>query len=159
MQHGRKKKNMAKEITGFLILEKTNPESFIPTNDVQFILGLNEGHDRPLWEWMLNGAKGDATKVSSIVPEKPETILLDGLLLLIADGLKDPSLLAMIDQYRSGSSALIDLNLFEVTDELRSGLASALEGYLVNIVILPGSHLKNNVSDFSKLGIEHRVLS
>ena len=150
---------MAKEITGFIILEKTNPESFIPKNDVQFILSLNEGHDRPIWEWMLNGANRDATKGSSLVPEKPETILLDGVLLLIADGLKDPSLLAMINQYRSGSSSLIDLNLFEVSVELRAGLASALEGYIVNIVILPGSHLANNISDFSKLGIEHRILS
>ena len=150
---------MAKEITGFLILEKTNPESFIPKNDVQFILGLNEGHDRPVWEWMLNGANSSTHKVSSLVPEKQETILLDGLLLLIADGLKDQSLLAMINQYRSGSSSLIDLNLFDVTYELRSGLANALEGYIVNIVILPGSHLTNNISDFSRLGIEHRVLS
>lgn len=150
---------MSKEITGFLILENKNTDSFIPTNDVQFILGLNEGHDRPVWEWMLNGSKRAVGRSSALVPEKPETVLVDGLMLLIADGLKDPSLTAKIDQYRSSATSLIDLNLNTVLVDLRAGVASALEGYIVNIVILPGSHLRNNISEFSKLGIEHRVLS
>lgn len=150
---------MAKEITGFLILEKNNTESFIPTNDVQCILGLNEGHDRPVWQWMLNGSKRNVGRDSALVPEKPDTILMDGLLLLIADGLQDPSLIAKIDQYRSSATSLIDLNLNAVVGDLRSGVANALEGYIVNIVLLPGSHLSNNVLEFSKLGIAHRVLS
>jgi hypothetical protein len=153
-----KVETMPKEITGFLILERSNPASFISTNDIQFILGLNEGHDRPVWEWMLNGSNTNAKRASTLVPEKVETVLLDGLLLLIADGLKDQSLLAKIDEFRRGPSSLIDLNHQIVPSELREGIAGALEGFVVNVVILNESILKTSADTLSKLGIKYRVL-
>jgi hypothetical protein len=150
---------MSKEITGFLILENRNSGSFIPKNDVQFILGLNEGHDRPVWEWMLNCDTRSFGRKSTLVPEAQETVILDGLVLLIADGLQDESLLAKINQFRRSPSSLIDLNSNKVPEDFRAGVASSLDGYMVNIVILPGSLLLKNVSDLANIGIEYRILS
>ena len=65
-ERSRKKIHMSKQITGFLVLENSHSGSFIPKNDVQFILGLNEGHDRPVWEWMLNGNNRTNSKMKEV---------------------------------------------------------------------------------------------
>lgn len=80
---------MATEITGYLMLERTEMTTLSSNRTIDYIVSLDEGHDRPVWQWVKNPISGSK---SAWVPEKPDFILIDGLLMIIADGLQEPSL-------------------------------------------------------------------
>lgn len=146
---------MAVEITGYLMLEKESMETLVPNRTIEYIISLDEGHDRPVWQWVKSPSSG---KKSAWVPEKPETILLDGLLMLISDGLQDFGLKAQIDPIRRGSNALVDLNVNRLEIDPREQLANALQGHRICVVAFPGSSLIGLSKRLSEAGLEHRIL-
>jgi len=132
---------LSTEITALLLAEKKSTGGTLRDQDIHFILKLDEGHDRPVWTWVYNANQDLETKrISPLVPEMPETILHDGLLLLIAEGLMDEGLRASLNSRRNGPSRLYDLNLPEAGDfeALREGIPEALETLKLRLVRLPG---------------------
>jgi hypothetical protein len=147
---------MAIEITTFLFLE-LKEDSFLGTRSVSHIIRLDEGHSRPVWEWVQNDNVSNRSSKSSWVPAMPETILEDGLLMLIADGLGEPSLAATADGLRARDGSVVDLNVNPVDPTIRQNIGEALNGYVVTILNLPGSHIPKLLKDFGPLGVEMRV--
>jgi hypothetical protein len=136
----RKKNQVPAEITALLIvheIDSNDPSDLIPGMDIRYMLKLDEGHDRPVWVWVQNSDQDvDPKNISPLVPEMPETILEDGLLLLIAEGLKDEGLRASLNNRRSGKNRLYDLNLPTDGDfgSIRAGIPEALEAVSVKLV-------------------------
>jgi len=129
------------EITALLLAEKVSPVGTFLDHNIHFILKLDEGHDRPVWVWVYNADQEvEAKRISPLVPEMPESILQDGLLLLIAEGLMDEGLRASLNARRTGPSRLYDLNLPQEGDfeTLRAGIPEALETVKLRLVRLPG---------------------
>lgn len=147
---------MAIEITSFLFLE-LKKDSFMGTRSVSHIISLDEGHSRPVWEWVQNDNLGSRSSKSAWVPAMPETILEDGLLMLIADGLGEPSLAATADGLRARDGSVVDLNLNPLDPAFRQRIGEALADYVVTILTLPGSHVPILLKDFGHLGVEMRV--
>ncbi len=147
---------MAVEITGYLMLEKESMATLASNRSISYIISLDEGHDRPVWQWVETPVRG---KKSAWVPEKPDTILLDGLLMLITDGLTNPNLKSQIDSIRRSSNSLVDLNTNHLGINLRPAIGEALEGFKVCVVALPGSSLLSLTEDLSRLGLDYRLLS
>jgi hypothetical protein len=136
---------MATDITAFLLVDKNNSRGTIPDQNIQYILQLDEGHDRPVWTWVKNlDQDRDPKTISPLVPEMPETILQDGLLLMIAEGIMDEGLRATLNNRRTGQARLYDLNLPAEGDfeSLREGIPEALEALTVRLVRLPGCSIK-----------------
>jgi hypothetical protein len=132
---------LSTEITALLLAEKKSTRGTLLDQDIHFILKLDEGHDRPVWTWVHNVDRdGEAKRISPLVPEMPETILQDGLLLLIAEGLMDEGLRASLNSRRNGPSRLYDLNLPQAGDfdALRQGIPEGLESLKLRLVRLPG---------------------
>ncbi len=146
---------MAVEITGYLMLEKESTETLSSNRIVSYIISLDEGHDRPVWQWVKTPVRA---KKSAWVPEMPGTILLDGLLMIITDGLEDPNLKSQIDPIRRGSSALVDLNSNHLGADLRPFISEALSGYKVCVVALPGSSLLKLSDELQTIGLKYRLL-
>jgi hypothetical protein len=129
------------EITALLLAEKISPKGTSLDQNIHYILKLDEGHDRPVWIWVHNADQEvDAKRISPLVPEMPETILQDGLLLLIAEGLGDEGLRAALNSRRYGPSRLYDLNLPDDGDfsALREGIPEAMAWLKLRLVRLPG---------------------
>ena len=147
---------MAVEITGYLMLEEENVRSLLSNRTINYIISLDEGHDRPVWEWVKTPVRG---KKSAWVPEKPDTILLDGLLMMIADGLENPRLKPTIDTIRTGSNSLVDLNANLVGAALRANSLDVLKDFKICVVALPGSSLLALSQHLDGLGLESRLLS
>jgi hypothetical protein len=136
---------MATDITAFLLVDKNNSRGTIPDQSIHYILQLDEGHDRPVWTWVKNLDQDRNPKtISPLVPEMPETILQDGLLLMITEGIMDEGLRATLNNRRTGQARLYDLNLPDEGDfeSLRDGLPEALEALTVRLVRLPGCSIK-----------------
>ncbi len=136
---------MATDITAFLLVEKNNSRGTIPDQNIHYILQLDEGHDRPVWTWVKNlDQDRDPKTISPLVPEMPETMLQDGLLLMIAEGVMDEGLRATLNNRRTGQARLYDLNLPAEGDfeSLRDGIPEALESLTVRLVRLPGCSVK-----------------
>ena len=136
---------MATDITAFLLVEKNNSRGTIPDQNIHYILQLDEGHDRPVWTWVKNLDEDRNPKtISPLVPEMPETMLQDGLLLMIAEGIMDEGLRATLNNRRTGQARLYDLNLPADGDfeSLRDGIPEALEALTVRLVRLPGCSIK-----------------
>jgi hypothetical protein len=132
---------LATEITALLLAEKKESRGTLPDQNIHFILKLDEGHDRPVWIWVYNSdSEVEAKRISPLVPQMPETILQDGLLLLIAEGLRDEGLRAALNSRRNGPSRLYDLNLPDEGDygALRNGIREALASLNLRLVRLPG---------------------
>jgi hypothetical protein len=136
---------VATDITAFLLVEKNNSRGTIPDQNIHYILQLDEGHDRPVWTWVKNlDQDRDPKTISPLVPEMPETMLQDGLLLMIAEGVMDEGLRATLNNRRTGQARLYDLNLPAEGDfeSLRDGIPEALESLTVRLVRLPGCSVK-----------------
>ncbi len=136
---------MATEITALLIVDKNDSRGTIPDQNLHYILKLDEGHDRPVWIWVHNSDRdGEPGKLSPLVPEAPETMLEDGLLLLIAEGLEDEGLRAALNGRRNGPNRLYDLNLPNGGDfaSLRAGISESITPLTVRLVRLPGCSIK-----------------
>lgn len=146
---------MAIEITGYLMLEREDAKSLSPNRVIEHIISLDEGHDRPVWQWVKSPAAG---KKSAWVPENPETILLDGLLMLICDGLQNPFLKAQIDPLRGGSNSLVDLNVNRLEIDNGSELKNLLQGNRICVVAYPDSSLLGLSEKLSRAGVGHRLL-
>lgn len=71
---------MAIDITAYLMLEKDSSAEFIGGRNITHILQLDEGHDRPVWQWVKFGSK--RLPKTSLVPNSPQSILVDGLHML-----------------------------------------------------------------------------
>ena len=147
---------MAVEITGYLMLEKETMETLVPNRTIEYIISLDEGHDRPVWQWVKSPNPG---KKSAWVPEKPETVLMDGFFMLIADGLQDFGWKSKIDAIRMGSNALVDLNVNRLEIDPRGQLANALQGHKLCVVAFPGSSLIGLSKQLTESGLEHRLLT
>lgn len=108
------------------MLEKDSLADFISGRNVTHILQLDEGHDRPVWEWV----KFDSKRLpkAGLVPNSPQSILLDGLRLLSA---------------HLGS---------EVTVE------SGLPGFRVSVVAFDGSSLQSQIPQLKGLNIQLNVM-
>jgi hypothetical protein len=136
---------MATEITALLIVDKNDSRGTLPDKNLHYMLKLDEGHDRPVWIWVHNSDREvEPKRLSPLVPEAPETILEDGLLLLIAEGLRDEGLRAALNGRRNGPNRLYDLNLPNEGDFglLRDGIPESIETLKVRLVRLPGCSIK-----------------
>lgn len=144
---------MATEITGYLMFSKTTPDSFIFNRNIEYILSLDEGHDRPCWEWVK---KGRTTRFPSRawVPEMPSTILRDGLLMALAEGIKNEVALSAIESRGAKRTGVIDLNHLPASPAAYSDLKSLSEGYEIAVVAFPGSSLLNQVELFAQQGLQ-----
>lgn len=136
---------MPTDITALLLVSNNGSKGTLPDQTVDYILKLDEGHDRPVWVWVHNSETDvEPKRLSSLVPEMPETILEDGLLLLIAEGLRDEGLRAALNGRRSGPNRLYDLNLPDGGDfaNLRAGIPESITPIKVRLVRLPGCTIK-----------------
>jgi hypothetical protein len=136
---------MATDITALLLVDKNDSIGTLRDQNIHYILKLDEGHDRPVWIWVHNSDSEREQKGSSpLVPELVETILEDGLLLVIAEGLKDEGLRAALNPRRNGPGRLYDLHLPVGGDfgQLRSGISDSLEEMTVRLVRLPGCSIR-----------------
>jgi hypothetical protein len=147
------------EITSYIMLETKN-DSFLPGRQVDLVIRLDEGHDRPFWQWVTLDGRSAVAQHSVWIPQKPETILQDALIMLIADGLQDESLLAIVDGLRNSTTGVVDLNFNPADRDLHAGVSDALAGHIVNLVLLPGSSLAKDADEILKtLGTQFRILS
>lgn len=136
---------MAIDITALLMVDKNDSRGTLPEQHIHYMLKLDEGHDRPVWVWVHNSDKDrEASRLSPLVPEMPETMLEDGILLLLAEGLRDEGLRASLDTRRNGRNRLYDLHLPAGGDfkNLRAGIPEAMESLTVRLVRLPGCSIK-----------------
>jgi hypothetical protein len=136
---------MATDITALLVVDKNDSRGTLPSQNLHYILKLDEGHDRPVWIWVHNSDRdGEARRLSSLVPEAPETVLEDGLLLLIAEGLEEEGLRAALNGRRNGPNRLYDLNLPNGGDfaNLRDGISESIAPLTVRLVRLPGCSMQ-----------------
>ena len=146
---------MPTDITALLIVDKKDSRGTMPEQHLHYILKLDEGHDRPVWVWVHNSDTDlEPKRLSPLVPEMPETMLEDGILLLLAEGLRDEGLRATLDSRRNGPNRLYDLHLPVGGDfaHLRSGISEALESLTVRLVRLPGCSIKPE--DAAALSVE-----
>ena len=123
--------NLATEITGYILLAKTSKEAFIFNREIDHIISLDEGHDRPVWSWVKSGSK--KVPKQGLVPSSVDQMLNEGLLMLV-DG------------------------AFETKNSSMADLPALLEGYSVKVVLFDGSTLSSQVEVLSSLGINHKVL-
>ena len=136
---------MATDITALLIVDKNDSRGTIPDQNIHYMLKLDEGHDRPVWVWVHNSdGEVEPKRLSPLVPEAPETMLEDGLLLLIAEGMRDEGLRAALNDRRNGPNRLYDLNLPNEGDfgKLRAGIPESIAPLTVRLVRLPGCSIK-----------------
>ena len=142
---------MPKEITGYIFVSPNNENDFIFKRDVQYILSLDEGHDVPYWAWVKMPKNMSEMPGRVWVPEEPSTILTDGLLMAVAEGLGDESLMALVEG--NSKATWSNLRIEGGLDDARKLLGAALSGYSVNVLAFPGSSLHNLVSDAMLPGV------
>lgn len=143
---------MATEITGYLMFSKTSPDSFIFNRNIEYILSLDEGHDRPCWEWVK---KGRTTRFPSRawVPETPSTILRDGLLMALTEGFKNEAAIAAIKNRGTKRIGVIDLNHLPASASVYEDFKYLFEGFEIAVMAFPGSSLLNQVEQFAQRGL------
>jgi hypothetical protein len=157
--------------TALMGLQKLSTEGFYEEKITSGLIRLDEGHDRPVWEHLSREAR--------LIPYSPETIMLDGILLLAmtelglnsVEGINTASKESVeecfnyIDTYDLKKSAhkaskspapFIDLSDEDVSNNLYDKLASLLQGHQVNIILLSGNG-ENLSRDLSRLGIKYEV--
>jgi hypothetical protein len=122
---------LATEITGYILLAKTAEGSFIFNREIDHIVALDEGHDRPVWSWIKSGSK--RVPKQTLVPSSVDQILNEGLLMLV-DG-----------AFGTESSTL-------------ANVSALLDGYIVNVVLFERSTLSTQLEALATLGINHKVL-
>lgn len=122
---------MAIDITGYLLLEKGSSREFIGGRNITHILQLDEGHDRPVWEWLKARDAQPGTK--GHVPSTVERILVEGVEYLCGLGISKPT-------------------------DSGAGIKNALEGYLLTVVIFSDSTLATQLSQLDSVGVAYKVL-
>ena len=113
---------MAINITAYVMLEKDSSAEFIGGRNVTHIIQLDEGHNRPVWQWVKFGSK--RLPKTGLVPNSPQTILVDGLHML-AEHL--------------GSDVRVE---------------SGLPGFKVSAIIFDDSSAKSKISQLRDLNIK-----
>lgn len=143
---------MATEITGYLMFSKSSSDSFILNRNIEYIVSLDEGHDRPCWEWVK---KGNSKRYPSKawVPEMPTTVLRDGLLMALTEGFMNKSAISAIESRGAKRSDVIDLNHIPVPPTTYEDLPSFFEGFEIAVIAFPGSTLLNQVPNFVEAGL------
>jgi hypothetical protein len=143
---------LATEITGYLMISKSSSDSFIFNRNIDYILSLDEGHDRPCWEWVKKvNSKRNSSK--AWVPEMPTTILRDGLLMALTEGLMDKAAISAIESRGSKRTDVVDLNHVPVPATTYEDFQSFFEGFEIAVIAFPGSTLLNQVSNFIEAGL------
>lgn len=143
---------MATEITGYLMFSKTSPDSLVFNRNIEYILSLDEGHDRPCWEWVK---KGRTTRFPSRawVPEMPSTILRDGLLMALTEGIKNEAAISAIKNRGAKRIGVIDLNHLPASATVYEDFKYLFEGFEIAVMAFPGSTLLNQASTFVEAGL------
>jgi hypothetical protein len=135
------------------MLERKSAGDFIANRRIDHIIELDEGHDRPCWIWVKNGRATPLRGRSGCwIPESVETMLLDGLMMIVAEGLEDQSLIAQLDDLRFGSN--VDLSRSVSPAGFRDGLAGALQDFVVNVVLFQDSTIISQVAKLGAFGID-----
>jgi hypothetical protein len=132
------------EITSFLMLEDKKYNGWAGGRNITHIISLDEGHDRAYWQWVKHPKLAKFKPSSVWIPEAPETALRDGLLMLIADGLEDVSLQALIP-YENGSFGRVDLDRQPTISLPGVAISAALSDYIVHVISFPDASLRNQL--------------
>jgi|GEM_PF-3877186 len=141
------------DITTFIMLEKTTGNGWPGGRNISHIISFDEGHDRAYWRWVKHPKLSRFNASSVWIPEAPETALRDGLLMLIADGLEDESLRALIP-YEPGSFGRVDLDRQRTNTVIAdANLAAALSGCILHVISFPDSTLKGQSADGVQINI------
>ena len=127
------------------MLESIQANGFGGGRDITHIIALDEGHDRFYWEWVKHPQMRKFGTSSVWIPEAPETALRDGLLMLIADGLGDKSLQALVP-YVGGIFGRADLNRNEA---LPGGLSAEISHALVDHHIRLLTYQDSSIKDLT----------
>jgi hypothetical protein len=93
------------------------------------------------------------------VPERPATILRDGLLMVLAEGIKNENIREAIASRQARRSVVIDLNYAPVKSETYTDFPEYFVDYDITVVAFPGSSLLTQVEEFSKAGLSITLLS
>jgi hypothetical protein len=135
------------DITTFIMLEKTTGNGWPGGRNITHIISLDEGHDRAYWRWVKHPKLSRFNASSVWIPEAPETALRDGLLMLIADGLEDESLRALIP-YEAGWFGRVDLDSSEpVHEKVFAQIGHALENHRVHLMTFSDSCVGDQTVD------------
>lgn len=145
------------DVTAFLVIEKKQLVANSGTREIVGVISLNEGHDRPVWEWIkYPGGNGPCTRW---IPSEPKTILVDGLLMFATEGLRT---LELIDEVQTSSRTtrnLTDLTFGHLDVEASRGkLGKALKDFIVNVVTYNGSSARLQAEENSARGISIRKI-
>lgn len=136
---------MPTDITSFLMLEDKKTNGWGGGRSITHIVSLDEGHDRAYWQWVKHPHLSRFNASSVWIPEAPQTALRDGLLMLIADGLEDHSLQALIP-YETGSFGRVDLNRQSTLIHVPAvSISAALSDYIIHVVSFADGSLDNQV--------------
>lgn len=141
---------MAVEITGYLMFAKSNSSSLIFNRDIREIIALDEGHDRPSWAW-VKSSEPRKNRSRAWIPERPATILRDGLMMAAVEGLllEEPTNPDVVPW----PNKIVDLNHLPLAESTYRDLVENLQGYEVCIVAFPGSSLVDQVQAFRDAGL------
>ena len=145
---------MSVDKTTILGLIKRDANGLIESQDVNALIVLDEGFDRPSWGFA--NATADSRR---LVPEEPSTILLDGLLLLASETRSDVDAFRTLNDLCGEKSKIIDLNKNSPDSELRELIPNALAGFEVLVVGLKGSSVLNQIPSIQGLGLQVRVVA
>ena len=144
---------MPAEKTTILGLVKNDSSSMGATLNLDGLVVLDEGFSRP--HWAFANISHEAFR---LIPESPDTILLDGLLLIASEFLDHQEIQKSLRSAGAGSSRVIDLNSRSLDDAVRAKLAAALKGFTVLVICLAGSSVARQIAEAEKLGISFRVV-
>lgn len=140
------------------MLESNRARGFSSSQSINYIIRLDEGHSRPCWEWVKHPKNAHGRRFSALVPQMPDTMLIDALSILAADGIEDPAALEALDRVRHCRHSLVDFNLGTVPEGIHETSARALRDFKINVVRLPSSYI-TNADDLVALGLDVRFLS
>jgi len=136
--------------TAIMGLEKINKDNFYEQRITTGLIRLDEGHDRPVWEHL--------SKKTKLIPFSPETIFLDGIILLAITelGVDLNDLVKGKNEALHDQDHFIDLNLDSTPSAIYEKLANILKDHKLNVFALEnkGGQLSE---ELSRLGIKHEI--
>ncbi len=129
------------------------------SREINHIVALDEGHSRPVWQW----AQAKQTKfkaLNRVVPNRPASILLDGVLMLIAGGLGSGSLASAFDLRDEVSErALIDLENTPLATSVYDSISEELRNHNLYVVVFEGSAVIGLIEGLREKGVTVTVLA
>jgi hypothetical protein len=144
------------EITNYITIDKiSNNKGFYPGSNLECLIELNEGHSRPVWT-VIKDNRNIGTKTSRLIPESPNSMLLDALLLVGSEVFHSGVLQDRLAIARAEKHDFIDLNVHKIEKDIYKFLPEVFEGFVVNIIALPGSTLASQSGELKRLGIRFR---